>query len=308
MTRKIAIVADPGIDGAYAVALALVGPDLDVLGLAATPGNVPAEQATRNAHVLVEQLDPARWPRIGAAPTVPYDRYATDLHGEDGLGGTALPCAQLHHPHPSDKLLVDLARQHPRELTVVVLGPATVLARALDRDPDLPSLLSRVVLVGGTWHEPGDAGPCVEFHFACDPPAARQVLRCGAPITLLPLDVTRKLVLSPADLRELGNVGSRAARFLSKVVPAAIAPTASRYGIEGVYLNDVLGVVAVSQPEVLTTRPIPVDVETRGDLTRGACVFDVRWGTDAKPNVELATDVDVQAVRRYLQKELESAP
>src|SRR5262249_40587906 len=162
-------------------------------GLAATAGNVSAEQATKNVHILVEQLDPARWPRLGAALPVEYDVDGTRLHGATGLGGVDFPCARLHHPHPADKLLIDLVRQYPKEVTVVVLGPLTAVARALDRDPELPSLVHRLVCVGGAWHEPGNASAVAEFHFYCDPPAARQVVRCGAPLTLIPLDVARKL-------------------------------------------------------------------------------------------------------------------
>src|SRR5205085_7925283 len=121
---------DPGIDGAFALALAFLDPDLDVLALLATPGNVAAEQATRNVHILVEQFDPKRWPRLGAAPAVEYEMDGTRLHGPGGLGGVQFPCAELHHPHPSDRLLVDLVRQHPKEATIVCMGPLTVPARA----------------------------------------------------------------------------------------------------------------------------------------------------------------------------------
>src|SRR5262245_45369066 len=115
MARPVVLVADPGIDTAFALALALHDPELDVLGLAATAGNVPADQATQNVHIVVEQLDPPRWPRLGAALPVEYDVDGTRLHGPTGLGGVNFPCARLHHPHPGDKLLIDLARQHPRE-------------------------------------------------------------------------------------------------------------------------------------------------------------------------------------------------
>jgi inosine-uridine nucleoside N-ribohydrolase len=307
VTRKIVIITDPGIDGAFAATVALFDPELEVLGLAATAGNVPAEQATRNAHIIVELLDPPRWPRIGAALAVEYDRDATALHGNNGLGGVDFPCASLHHPHPSDKLLSDLVHQHPHEVAVLLLGPPTVFARALDRDPELATLVERLVILGGTWHEPGDVAATTEFHFACDPPAARQVLRCGAPITLLPLDVTRKIVLSPADLQKLSAADTRAGRFLGEVVPHTIAPTASLFGVEGVILNDVLGVVAASLPGALTTRPLHADVETRGELTRGVSVFDARWACTAKPNVNLATAVDLPAVRQYVQRTLGAA-
>jgi purine nucleosidase len=304
MARKAVLVCDPGIDGAVAVALALLDPDIDLLGLAATAGNVPPEQATRNVHVLIEQFDPARWPRLGAALPIEYDKDGTRLHGPGGLGGTDFPCAQLHHPHPSDKLLSDLVRQHPKEVTVLLLGPATAFARALDRDPDLATLVERLVVVGGAWHEPGDAGPVAEFHFACDPGAARQALRCGAPVTLVPLDVTRKVVFSPSDLMQMTEADSRTCRFLRQVVPHAIAPTASLFGVEGTYLPDVFGLLALTQPGAVSTRAVAADVETRGELTRGMSVIDVRWGGAAKPNVDLAVGVDAAAVRQYVQRTL----
>lgn len=307
MAKRVIIIADPGIDGAFAVALALHDPAVELLGLAATAGNVNAEQATKNVHILIEQLDPPRWPRLGAALPVEYDTDGTNLHGPGGLGGTEFLVAKLHHPHSSDKLLHDLIRYHPKEITVVCLGPLTVLARALDRDPELPKLVDRLVCLGGAWHEPGNASAVAEFHFYCDPAAARQVLHCGAPITLIPLDASRKVLLSPSDLLELPNAESRTCRFLRQIVPHGIRATSNLYGIEGFHLKDVLGVVAVALPSALTTKPMLVDVETRGELTRGMLVVDQRSHTRGTPNVDLAVGVDVKAVRDYMGRILGTA-
>ncbi len=302
MARKIILVTDPGIDAAFAVALALYEPELEVTAVVATAGNVRAEQATRNVHILVEQFDPPRWPRIGAALAVEYDRDATDLHGPDGLGGVSMPCAQLHHPHPGDKLIADIVRQSPDEVTVVLLGPATVLARAFDRDPELARMVARIVFVGGTWHDPGDASAVAEFHFWCDPLSAKQVLQCGAPVTLIPLDVTRKLIFSPADMRALPSEETRTGQLLRKVLPHGLAPTAGRYGIEGVYLDAVIGLVALARPSAVNTRPMAANVETRGDLTRGMSVFDARWAPEGRPNIDLAIGLDLTAARQYILK------
>src|SRR5947199_1449448 len=106
MAQKVVLVADPGIDTAFAIALALNDPDLDVLGLLATAGNVGHEQATQNVHILIEQLDPPRWPRLGAAPNVVYDMDATYLHGPGGLGGVTFSIARKHAPPASDKRLI----------------------------------------------------------------------------------------------------------------------------------------------------------------------------------------------------------
>lgn len=307
MARKLFIVSDAGIDGAFALALALADPRFEVLGVAASAGNVGPEQATRNAFTVVEQLDPPRWPRIGAALPVEYGRTMTDLHGPDGLGGADLPSAPLHHPHPADRLLIDAARQNPGEVALLVLGPATVVARALDRDPELCRLLERIVVVGGSHHEPGDASAVADFHFWCDPAAARQLLQCGAPLTLLPLDVTNKLVYSPADLRQLPPADTRAGALLRTVLPPAIAPTSGLRGTEGVILNDVLGVAMLAHPEAFTVHPAVADVEVRGELTRGMLVVDGRWGTAARPNIDLATAVDAAVVRKYIHETLGTA-
>ncbi len=302
MAQKVILIADPGIDGAFAVALALNDPELEVLALLATAGNVSAEQATKNVHILVEQIDPRRWPRLGAALPVEYDMDGTRLHGPNGLGGVSFPCAELHHPHPSDRLLVDLVRQHPKQVTVICMGPLTVMAGAIDRDPELPALIHRLVCMGGTLNEPGNAGPVSEFHFACDPMAARQVLRCGASVTMVPLDVTRKVLFSPTDLLELPCAESRTCRFLRQIVPYGIMATSNLYGLEGFHLKDVLGILAVTVPAALGTRLHAVDVETRGELTRGMSVVDLRTGNKATPNVDVAVGVDGAAVRAYIDR------
>src|SRR5438132_454397 len=97
MSQKVVLIADPGIDGAFAITLALHDTELEVLGLLATAGNIGADQATKNIHVLIEQLDPPRWPRLGAAPAVDYETDGKKLHGPEGLGGGSFPSATLHH-------------------------------------------------------------------------------------------------------------------------------------------------------------------------------------------------------------------
>lgn len=304
MATPTLILTDAGIDTTFAVGLAMNDPAVEVLGLAASAGNVSAAKATATLHALIELLDPPRWPRFGAALDVNYDRDAADVHGPDGLGGLNLPDVRPHHATPADRLLCELARERSGELTLLVLGPATTLARALDRDAELSRHLERIVFVGGTWREPGDDSPVVEFHFACDPEAARQVLHCGTPVTLVPLDVSRKLIFSPGDLRLLDEADSPLSHFLRRVVPAGLAPTAGRYGVEGVYLDAVVGLAALSRPGAFGTRAVPAEVETRGHLTRGMSVFDTRWATPARPNLDLVTEIDVTAVRQYVVQTL----
>ena len=307
MTHKIAIVADPGIDTAFAIALALTDPDLELLGIGATGGNVSPEQATNNVHVLIEQIDPKRWPRFGEALPVEYDINGTQLHGPDGFGGLDYPCYRRHNLLPTDKLLSDLVQQYPNEVTVICMGPLTALSAVLEREPNFPTLVRRIICLGGSIHEPGNAGPVSEFHFACDPMAARMVLQSGAEITLIPLDVMRMILLSPSDLLQLPNGNSKTCKFLKEIVPFGIGATSNQYGVEGFHLKDVLGTVAIALPDTLTTEPMLVDVETNGDLTRGMLVIDRRGRRPKPPNAEVAVEVDSKKVRNYIMQTLRAA-
>jgi inosine-uridine nucleoside N-ribohydrolase len=306
MAHKVVLIADPGIDTAFAVALALHDPAIDVLGLIATAGNVPAEQATQNVHILINQIDAPKWPRVGAALPITYETDGTKLHGPDGLGSVGFPPISLHQPQPGDKLIVELIRAHPKETTIVVLGPMTVLARAIDRDPELPKLVDRIICLGGAWHEAGNASATAEFHFYCDPLAARQVLSCGASTTLIPLDVTRKLIFSPTDLLELPSRNSMTCQFLRQIVPYGIRASSNLYGIEGFHLKDVMGVAALAMPSAVQTERHFVDVETRGELTRGMSVVDSRPAPAGPRNVDLAVGVDSVGVRDYIHRILAS--
>src|ERR1700676_985432 len=177
MARKVILDVDPGIDDALAVALALFDPELDVVAVTATGGNVSPQQATLNVQAIVEQLDPPRLPRLGAAPadnSLPEDRR--QLHGPDGLGGADFPVAALHNVHPAEKVLCDEVRTAPDEVTVIALGPLTNIARAMQRDANFSSSLGRLIVVGGTVSGPGNVTAAAEFNVFCDPPSARMVL------------------------------------------------------------------------------------------------------------------------------------
>ncbi len=302
MAQKVILIADPGIDTAFAIALALHDPLIDVVGIVATAGNVSAEQATQNVHILVNQIDVPKWPRIGAALVADFEVDGTKLHGPDGLGAVSFPPISLHQPLPGDKLIVELVKANPKEITIVVLGPCTMLARALDRDPELARSIERIVCVGGSWHEAGNSSAVAEFHFYCDPLAARQVLQCGAPITLLPLDVTRKLVFSPTDLLALPSPHSATCRLLREIVPYGIRASSNLYGIEGFHMKDVLGIAHLVLPGVVTTERVCVDVETRGELTRGMSVVDIRPTPGSNKNVHIGVGVDVIGVRDYIHR------
>jgi len=307
MPKKVILIADPGIDTAFAVALALHDPNLDVIGLLPCAGNVTAEQATANVNVLIDHLDPAKWPRTATALPVAYDLDGTALHGADGFGNNHFPASTRHQQHPADKVLIELVRENPRDVSVLCLGPVTTFARAVDRDPEFAKLIDKLVLVGGCWKEPGNAGPAAEFHFYLDPDAVKRTIHTGIAPIIIPLDVTRRLIFSPTELLDLPNPESRTCQFLRMIVPFAIRASMNQYGIEGFHLKDVLGVAALALPGCVTTETRPADVETKGELTRGMLVVDSRKNPGTMPNVRMGVDAAIGEIRQYIERVLKGA-
>ena len=307
MPRKVVIIADPGIDTTFAIALALHDPNLEVIGLLPCAGNISSEQATQNVHILTDVLDPRKWPRVAAAIPVQYEMDGTSSHGPSGFGDLQLPVSMRNPPPPADKVLVELIREHPRDLSIICLGPCTTLAHALIRDREWPNLIERLVIVGGAHREAGNVGPAAEFHLWLDPEAVNSVIRTEVNPVLIPLDVTRKLILSPTEIFDLPNPSSKTSSFLKQIVPFALRASMNQYGIEGLHLKDVLGVAAVALPGCISTLPRYVEVETKGEHTRGMSVVDERRNPAGKPNVQLGVGAAIGEIRQYIDRTLKAA-
>jgi inosine-uridine nucleoside N-ribohydrolase len=125
---------------------------------------------------------------------------------------------------------------------------------------------------------------------------------------VIPLDVTRRLILSPSELLELPNPESKTCQFLRQIVPFGIRASSHLYGIEGFHLKDVLGVAAVALPGSVTTEDRVADVETKGELTRGMLVVDSRRTTVGRPNAQVGIDAAVGEIRQYIGRVLKNAP
>jgi purine nucleosidase len=292
--RKIIIDCDPGIDDAVALCLALFDPRLEVVAVTATPGNVDGHQATRNVQTLIEHLDPPKWPRLGAASITDHvpAAEARHIHGQDGLGDVGLVGAELHHPRPADKVIADVLRDMPGEVSIVTLGPLTNVARAIQRDPDLATMLDRIIMVGGSVSGIGNVTPSAEFNMFCDPEAARAVFRSRTTKTLIPLDVTTQVVLTFDLVDKLPSATTRAGSLLRKIVPFLYRAFRQELGREGILLHDAVGILATLQPELFETEDLAGDVEVAGDLTCGATIFDRRSRPEWRNNMEVATAID----------------
>ena len=298
MPKKVILDVDPGIDDAMAMCMAFSDPQVEVVAVTAVAGNVPPQTATRNVQVILEQLDPPRSPRVGVASPpdhgLPVD--GRHLHGIDGLGGVEFEVAELRNPHPSEKIICDEVRAAPDSVTIVALGPLTNIARAFKRDPELPYLVGRVVMTGGAVAGPGNITPAAEFNIYCDPESARAVFRSRSTKTLIPLDVTNRVMLTYDLFHQLPDESTRVGHFLRSILPPAFRNNRQQFGLEGIHVHDSVALKAVLHPELFTTQEMAGDVETMGELTLGATVFDRRRVPAWRHNMEVVVDMDAGKV------------
>lgn len=296
--RKLIIDCDPGIDDAIALAMALFDPRLEVLAVTAVAGNVSAEQATANLQALVSFLDPPRLPRIGAASTESlWIPRRASVHGADGLGGLDLPRVPLHGGHPSEKVIWETIKAHPRDVTILALGPLTNISRVLQRDPVIAEIIGGIVIGGGTSHGNGDATATADFNFAADPVAAQHVVREPVTKTIVPLETTGQVIYGYDLLDRLPREFTRVGKMLRPMLTSSFRAWRQLLGSEGIRLHDVASLVAVTNPELFERETVVADVETAGELTAGMLVVDRRTTRSKHPNADLLVACDAVAVQ-----------
>lgn len=297
MARKVIIDCDPGIDDAVALTLALFDPRLEVVAVTATAGIVAAELTSRNVQAVIERLDPRRFPRVGTASPPDDVSYADgrSMHGEDGLGNVGFAVSQLHHQHPSEKVICDAVRAAPNEVSIICLGPLTNIARAFQRDPDLPRLVNRLVMMGGSVNAVGNVTPVAEFNIHFDAVSAQLVFRAPVTKTLVPLDVTCEVRLTLDFIEHLPPDTTRAGALLRQIVPFLFRSFHQTMGQESFYLHDVVALLAAVEPELFESRELAGEVETRGEYTHGMTVFDRRPNRQWRSNMEVLTSVQANA-------------
>jgi inosine-uridine nucleoside N-ribohydrolase len=165
-----------------------------------------------------------------------------------------------------------------------------------------------MVCLGGSIEPGGDVTAAAEFNIYANPQAARSVLRSPATKTLVPLDISRRPVLTFEQYDSLRPAEtSRMGRFLKALLPFAFRAFHEHLGVEGVPLQEVTALAAVSHPDLFDRRLMAFDVETDGTLTRGMTVFDRRGIPRWQTNIDVLREVDPQGVLDYFCRVLRRA-
>jgi purine nucleosidase len=306
----------------------LGSPDAELVGIASTAGNVPVQQVCENNLGLLElcRVDGIPVSKGAEQPLSSPLRTAEDTHGPQGLGYATLPSTDRRlAEYDSAAAWINTAHAYPGELIGVATGPLTNLALALRQEPSLPTLLRRLVIMGGAFEYRGNTTPVAEWNISVDPEAAHEVFSVwsaawglGPPQHLpivLGLNLTENIAMTPALLGRLAAeadsptapmsvLDDRGTRSSAANPLIRVLEDAMRFYFEFhfdqdegylAHLHDPLAAGVALDPEIVTVRPATVDVELTGTLTRGMTIADWsgRWGRE--PNALIGIGVDPRA-------------
>jgi purine nucleosidase len=313
--KKIIFDTDPGSDDAMAMMLALHSPELDVRAITVVPGNVTASQGLENALRMVSLANRCDIPVAAGAQHPLFQKLITAefWHGKNGLANVELPPSKCKvDARFAPDLIIQMVHAAPHEITLVPVGPLTNIALAVLKDPSIVPLVKEVVLMGGSISG-GNVNAAAEANIYNDPEAAQIVFQAGWPLTMVGLDVGDKTLLSQKYLDQLASTHGPVNDFIHAVAKYLVG-LAAQFGSPGTPMYDPLAVGVAIDPTLVKAPEMHVDVETRGDFTRGETVANRRGmvernvlrgdhyvieGVDkVSPNAKVCVEVDAD---RFLQ-------
>jgi purine nucleosidase len=305
----VLIDTDPGIDDALALMFALRSPEIDVRGITTVHGNVPVDRGTRNALRVLERMERLDIPVAegAAVPLLRELRTAEIVHGADGLADLVTAEVDVNtEPVAGPAFIVSALEAAEEPMSVVTLGPLTNLAIALAYAPHLAERIERITAMGGAVRSEGNATPAAEFNFLADPESAAAVLRSGAPVTLVPLDVTMKTIFRGEWAERLRGSADALEAFVGGLTSHVTRIYREYYAIDGMALHDPLAMAVAIDPSLVDGRDLWVSVDTGDGLTAGKTFADFwhipePWG---QPNAFVALEVDGERFLRLFCERL----
>jgi purine nucleosidase len=313
--RRVIIDTDPGTDDAMAIILALNSPEFKVEALTVVPGNVDARQGLENALKIVSLAGRCDVTVAGGAQHPLNQKLITAQfwHGKNGLANVELPPSKCKaDPRFGPDLIIEMVHKYPHEITLIPVGPLTNIALAVSKDPSIAALVKDIVIMGGSITG-GNVNGAAEANVYNDPEAAQIVFNAGWMVTMVGSDVGERTLITRRYLSELQSSHGPQNDFIAKIAEFYLTRS-EKSGYSGAAMYDPLAVGIALDPTLGTLKEMHVDVETKGEFTRGETVvnrmgsneknvlhgdhYEIEGVIDLKPNAKvcLASDAD-----RFLQ-------
>lgn len=296
--KKIPIIidTDPGIDDAVAIAVALNSEALDVRLITTIAGNVDVTKTTNNTLKLLNFFGSNINVAVGAnTPLVREATEAKDIHGESGMDGydfKEIDYSNLITDTAVNAMYKEIMKTDG--IVLVPIGPLTNIALLLRIYPDVVSRIKGIVLMGGSTTR-GNKGVMSEFNIHCDPEAAKMVFNSGIHITMCGLDVGFKALVFPEDSLKIKSLNETGNMIYS------LFQHYRSFGLRnGLKMYDSCAIAYLLKPDMFTTVESFVDVETKGELTSGCTVVDLKNYMKKEPNCTVTIDIDQEKFREWL--------
>ncbi len=295
MTTRIIIDTDPGVDDALTLLLALASPEIKLEALTTVHGNTNVDNTTRNALAVLEFAKAGNLPVAKGCSLpllVPLHQSGDAVHGQGGIGNTSLPepTSTVVKQHAID-YLIERVLAEPNELTIFPIGPLTNIALAIRKEPRFAKAVKELVIMGGAIRAGGNITPAAEFNTHADPHAAHIVFHSGIPITLIPLDVTYKCLLTSEDIERLNRIDAPIAKFVRDATAVYMDFYKKYEGFNGCALHDPLTLAVIIAPELFTFEDHYVDVDISGGISMGKTLADFMKVSKKPANMKVALNV-----------------
>jgi len=312
--RKLIFDTDPGGDDSFALLwlLSLVRQGMaELVAVTATAGNVGAAQTFRNASQVLGLAGFGAVP-LGLGMAAPFPgENASHIHGSDGLGQLSATLPPPVHRLEQAPLAADLIVEHltaaPGQVTLVAVGPLTNLAAAEAQHPGVLQLAQEIVVMGGACSGGGNVTAAAEFNLWFNPGAAQTVLRCRPDLVLLPLEVTRQLVFTPAMAAAAmqGHETHPLAQF-ALALCQFMARTARQYreADGGFLVHDAATLAYLFYPPTLLLQRAALTIETEGRHSQGQTLIDRRLHPQPQALTWVAQQVDGPRLLACLRQDL----
>jgi len=291
---KIILDCDPGVDDAIAIITACRW--TDIVGITSVSGNVPVEHTTSNALKMKKLLNIEAPVHSGASrPIAAEPFHASHVHGQTGLGNTDLPEPDgLADSGDAVGFILEKTREE-EGIHLIPIGPLTNIALAIKADPSLVNRVASITLMGGGAGV-GNVTSAAEFNIFADPEAADLVFRSGAQLNMLGLNLTHQVLMGSVHADYCYALDTPVGKTAGDLLNFNGRTHGTEKGANLGAMHDPCAVLAVTHPDLFTSKPRSVVIELEGSHTRGQTLVDEREWVETEKNCNVYYEVNSEKV------------